>query len=381
MFKFFLIILALPLIALASAPTGGIPITILGRTAYEIYGIFLTIGGAVALIILIYGAVCLGFSLGDPGAIKEAKKWIFSALLGLMILFGSWSLLELLDPQFVVFGPVIGPPPIEIVVPAPEPIPEPPFLDGIIFHTHIRPVVPNGEDNQGSQEIKIARGAFRQENLDRVWWEGELQNFDISSVKFRNPKARGVPIQQYGVIVFTEPGFRGKCQIITTDSGITNAKSIRTFVMPGASHHRLGDKLIFFEAPYPFRFGPEPTFLGQQGYDEIKNSLLEKGYLINIAGIPNTILKGGHIDKSNLLEEIQGGPAAIIPEQGEAVAPLYMRLETGDVGRYLIILLDAHQNCYLVQESVIDLNNIRRKRPEMDKRPTRVKTFQILKVY
>ena len=390
MFKFFLIILILPLIALASAPAGGTPITVLGRTAPEIYNIFLTIGGVIALIVLIFGGVYLGFSLGDPDAIKEAKKWIFSSLLGLIILFGSWSLLEILDPQFVVFGPVIGPPPVDIDIPAPEPIPEPEFLDGIIFHTHITPVMPNEEENQDlqEQEIKIARGAFREENLERVWWGGELQSFDIHRVEFRNPKdANGAPIQQYGVIAFEKPGFRGKCEIITTDSNIT-AKSIRTFVMPGASHHRPGDKLIFFETPYPFRFGPKPKFLDEAKYEKIKTNLLNKGYLMNVDNIPNTILKGGHLDRSNLLQEILSEKrkpihvASPTPEQGIRVeAPLYMRIETGDVGRYLIILSDVNQNCYLVQENIIDLEDINRKCPEMTKRPTWIQTFQVLKIY
>ncbi len=405
----------------------GAEITVLGRTIRDLYNIFLMIGGAVALMALAYGGIRFGFSLGDPEAIKEAKSWILSAFIGMMILFGSWSFLEFLAPGFVVDRIIIDLPLI-VIEPPPEVPDEPEFRDGIIFYAYISPINQengnnNGNNNLQRQRVEIYRGKFSHKNLDKFWWDEKIQNFNLQKVQFKNPKDRGgEPIQQYGVIAFEKPGFRGRCKIITKDIGgeggegeeggeggeeIENLpfrpRSIRTFVMPGVSHHRPGDKLIFFQGNYPFRFGPKPPGINES----IIAGLRRKGYNIgyipaflyiqNIGytrpkiEIPDTIMRLVHIDKSETLEKI--GPQKNVPlglplnmrshQELSFIAiptPSYMRFKTNDVGRYLIVLFDMQGNCYLTQQSIVNLRDIRKRQPGMG-HPWFFQSLQILELY
>src|SRR3989338_7229324 len=59
----------------------------------------LGIGGMVALGIIIFGGVLYSASGGNPGRIDEAKKWIQHALFGLALLFSSYLLLTLINPD------------------------------------------------------------------------------------------------------------------------------------------------------------------------------------------------------------------------------------------------------------------------------------------
>src|SRR3989344_6220362 len=63
------------------------------------YAWALGISGMLALGIIIFGGVLYSASGGNPGRIDEAKKWIQHALFGLALLFSSYLLLNLINPD------------------------------------------------------------------------------------------------------------------------------------------------------------------------------------------------------------------------------------------------------------------------------------------
>ena len=67
---------------------------------YVFYAI-LTIGGFVALGALVYGGFRYLVSAGSPAALQDARDQIIAALLGMLILFGSWLVLNTINPQLV----------------------------------------------------------------------------------------------------------------------------------------------------------------------------------------------------------------------------------------------------------------------------------------
>jgi len=71
--------------------------------AYLYYAL-IGISGLLALGVLISGGLQYILSSGRPDEIKNAKDRIFAALLGLLILFGSWILLYSINPSLVTFS-------------------------------------------------------------------------------------------------------------------------------------------------------------------------------------------------------------------------------------------------------------------------------------
>ncbi|MBZ9572741.1 hypothetical protein KJA17_00910, partial [Patescibacteria group bacterium] len=71
----------------------------------------------ICIAVSIYGGVLYLISGGSPVTMAEAKGWIFSGILGLVILFTSYLILVTINPQLVIFKipgitpPQEGPPP------------------------------------------------------------------------------------------------------------------------------------------------------------------------------------------------------------------------------------------------------------------------------
>lgn len=59
----------------------------------------LGIGALIALLVLIYGGIVYTTSAGNESRIGEAKEWVFGALIGLFILFGSYVILNTINPE------------------------------------------------------------------------------------------------------------------------------------------------------------------------------------------------------------------------------------------------------------------------------------------
>lgn len=83
-----------------------------------IFNLSLIIVAIICLGVIIYGGVLYLFSGTKPVALVSAKNWIFSGLLGLLILFSSYLILVVVNPQLTIFHlPGIEEP---LVTPQPE---------------------------------------------------------------------------------------------------------------------------------------------------------------------------------------------------------------------------------------------------------------------
>ncbi|MBZ9569547.1 hypothetical protein KJA16_01325 [Patescibacteria group bacterium] len=69
-----------------------------------IYNFALMIIGLVCFGALIYGGIRYLTSAGKPAAMSDAKDQIFSALLGLIILFSSYLILTTINPELVILS-------------------------------------------------------------------------------------------------------------------------------------------------------------------------------------------------------------------------------------------------------------------------------------
>lgn len=81
-----------------------------------IYYFFLTIGGIATFAMLVWGGFRWLTSAGNPAGIGEAKDTIFSAIIGLVLLLGSYLILSTINPDLVI----VTLPTISIVTPTPE---------------------------------------------------------------------------------------------------------------------------------------------------------------------------------------------------------------------------------------------------------------------
>jgi len=64
----------------------------------------LAIGGVLAFVSLIFGGVLYLSSAGKPEGVKEARDRISSAILGLILLFGCWLILNTINPDLTTFS-------------------------------------------------------------------------------------------------------------------------------------------------------------------------------------------------------------------------------------------------------------------------------------
>ena len=70
------------------------------------YYFIIGVAGLAAFVMLVMGGVKYLTSAGNPSAIGDAKDQIKSALLGLLIILMSWLILQVINPDLTVLGPV-----------------------------------------------------------------------------------------------------------------------------------------------------------------------------------------------------------------------------------------------------------------------------------
>lgn len=143
---------ALSVSALPFLPAvGGISIAIaqeetslgISEKVSNFYDWALGIGGLLALGIIVYGGILYSTSSGNPSRITEAKRWMYSAVTGLLLLFGAFIILNTINPNLVGLKSIIP----DKNDPQPPPIYEP------------LPYVPPPEDTTGPTETPPEDGA------------------------------------------------------------------------------------------------------------------------------------------------------------------------------------------------------------------------------
>jgi len=69
------------------------------------YYLIVGIAGLSAFVMLVWGGVQWLTSAGDPGKLGDAKDKIYSALLGLLIILGSWLIVNVINPELTRLVP------------------------------------------------------------------------------------------------------------------------------------------------------------------------------------------------------------------------------------------------------------------------------------
>lgn len=65
------------------------------------YALIVGISGFAAFVMIVWGGVQWMSSAGNPGAISDARNRITSALLGLLLVLGSFLILQVINPDLV----------------------------------------------------------------------------------------------------------------------------------------------------------------------------------------------------------------------------------------------------------------------------------------
>ena len=300
------------------------------ETIDNVWRISLIIVGIIAVGTMIFAGLRWAFSAGDANAITEAKKSILSVFVGLLIVMFSVYLLD-----FLKIRVEIPDPPKPVVIP--DPIPEiPPFVDGIILTRKIKSLK-SGKPIHHVPTEQIRGGQLNIRNLNRIIYGRELAEINISRVEFRNP-----PEHYYGVIVFEEPGFRGRCEIITQDKSIISPPgSIRSFIMPLV---QLGaGSITFYNYPHN---NTEKKTVGLPTYKPI----FDNGRVIGAQRKIIDITK-----KPPLYEEIYEEITGIVGTK--RFCPFSIET-TFLIGESLIVLRNEMGECYVIQGNVANTRDL-----------------------
>lgn len=229
------IILALsaPLFVLADYPTiGGRTITkdsTFSDFVVYYFSLALMIGIIAAVIVIIIAGIKFLISQGDPSKRSDAKRMINGALIGLIVLFGSYAILNSLNPSAT--SPIVEP--------------EPVAFDGIYL------IKENGGKVLVCQDIPETS-----QNFTSIEWVS---------------KAEDLP----AIYVYTEKYFKGTPKEINNGSSVSIPKgSSISLVWKTAgiylydkTNYQLGSK----SAPLPIKFSQ--PFLGGSSFDNITQSI------------------------------------------------------------------------------------------------------------
>ncbi len=90
-----------------SIPGGVYSTSSVGIGAYvgNFYAFALWAGGILAFAVVVFGGVKYMVSVGNPSNQEDAKEWIKSALLGVLLLAGAYFILNLINPQLTNLTP------------------------------------------------------------------------------------------------------------------------------------------------------------------------------------------------------------------------------------------------------------------------------------
>ncbi len=210
----------------------------LDTIARYVYYFFITIGGIVALTGLVLAGIKWLLYSGSPSGISEAKQSFLAVFLGMIILFGSWVILNTLDPHLKNLpllgtkakvptpperGPLPGESHIRIYV---EPsantrLPRSLIEDGIALTEESFPILNLKKLKIGNKVYDLSGGNNSDGKIVGVRFFLKSKGSGIDWVAPKGPTIGGgvallpqIPEFHYGVVCFEEPQNRGRFTLV-----------------------------------------------------------------------------------------------------------------------------------------------------------------------
>lgn len=160
-----------------------------------IFNFTLGIGGLIVFGVLLYSGFNFLTSVGNPSKMADSKDRIFSALLGLVVLLGSWLLLTTINPELIKINPANLPSGLTAG-----------SLPGVYLCKSATSLV-SSTDCQLFLESRPELGKL---------------NDQVGYIIFKNPDPPDTT--QYGAVLHENPYFKGTCQIYTSDGLVREGK-------------------------------------------------------------------------------------------------------------------------------------------------------------
>ena len=385
----------------------------IGITIQDVYRVLLGFASIIAIAVLAFVGFRFMFSAGDPEAITDAKKYLLSLLIGLLIVIFSYALVRTLEVDVRLPRP-----PAPIIIP--DPVPEEELVIEDFIPEEIEDLIPEQEERVPTEEELREDGfegfVFREglidfspliiagerviiRDLTRVFnpRTGAFEDLGGSFPIMHSPRDKhGELIYRYGVILFEEPNFRGRCKIRIDRHGLVELglgilyaldidgfvpKSVRSFVMPMESHLRKGNDLIFpindldipLDVPIDGLITPADNLIVH------RHSVLEATYFrpslkTKIQNHKIAIRAGEDIPVGVYYAHYRQFPIAIdkgvpiIPRHKDIDPQPFYSLETVfSPGKHMVILRyvqpgplapGARHYCYVTQTSISDFRNL-----------------------
>ncbi len=332
----------------------------LGDLFRYIYYFFVIISGVIVFAILVLAGFKWLTSAGNPGKMRAAKDQILSSFLGLIVLLGSYLILTTIDPKLVVM-------PLEPLTVEKHPIQPEPLKDGIILHTNHSDIrfkkieIPEGQIEIIDIRNFPANGRIIDLSGKDIYGNFQATIDHIEKIEFRNPpyvpealeqadaNAFGNAIYYYGIICFEKSDFQGRARAFLSDPSqpitIHNltahsekyfpCASFFSFRQPGKDFPTFvpGDNIIFFRDPFPLiERDPETNEVIDRACIRIGTDLKEE----RRGGIENCNIDHHYLDDGK--NKIKINSLRGITEEGGRWFPLSMRVRTGLVRSYLLLL-------------------------------------------
>ena len=95
-----------PQVEIPGGPTGTVQGDTIAKYIKAIYQYGIAVVGILAAIVLMFGGLLWLTAGGNTGQVSEAKEWIKSSLLGLILALLSYTILLTINPDLVNFRPI-----------------------------------------------------------------------------------------------------------------------------------------------------------------------------------------------------------------------------------------------------------------------------------
>lgn len=172
-----------------------------------IFNFAVGIAGLIAFVMIIIGGIRYLTSVGNPSAMSDANDQIFSGIIGLIVILGSWLILTTVNPQLIIIKAE-------------------------------REATPAVEEIEGVYLCRDSEAKDCEIFTQSAGTIGELNN-NVQSIKFKNSKEF-----KYGLVLHEDKYYKGKCAICLNNgcsdgynniSHVNGVSSIHIFVQANSS--------------------------------------------------------------------------------------------------------------------------------------------------